>query len=553
MATSSINKSKNAERSASATRENAKKQEAELKKKQAAEINKLQKAHGEKIRELQKNHEAQLEAVRVRGQESLSEKDKKYQNDIEKIKNAHTQQTKSTAQNYDRQIRQMQDDREGEGNKIKQIHESQMESLSKNYKRDMDKKDETFTKAVDDMRSKQSEALSDQKERLESRYQKDSNILRDAQDKKINQLSNQLQNVREQKNAEIKSLKVQNFADREKLEADKLSLLTQERKTQEMHKDHMRDQYGKNLDEMREKYGRYNSDSRAGRALELENMKTMAEQKNNQQVNALERRIREMRAGQENENFVRQKTHNEEKKAYLNATKEALEKAELQRSQVYDAANERTKSEINSITNRNAEILDRQGKYYQSRIGEMEIKYDESIDNQVKTLEVENRQDKQKAEMRQAKLSYLMNKEKNDMENYYKEILNEKDRAHKDSMVEQRMNMLKERNEAVNKLENRIREIDAKNTEKMNQLIMRYEREVNLMKDEHKAEKKRMTDNFNIRFDELNKNHKFQLESEKLAAKSKEDQLKARFERNISQMELKHDEEKIRMATVLKK
>lgn len=552
MATSSIdNKNKSAE-SASRTREQAKKQEAELKKKQAAEINRLQKAHGEKVRELQKNHEKQLEDVRTRGQEALSEKEKRYQNEIEKVKNTQTQAAKNSAQNYERQIRQIQDQHEGEMNKTNQIHDSQIESLSNTYERDLEKKETTFSKAVDEMRASQTEALGDQRERLESRYTKDSNVLRNEQDKKINELTNRLQTVREQKDAEIKGLRVQSVADREEREADKLSLLTQERKTQEMHKNNMRDQYSKNLDEMREKYSRYTNESRSGRSFELQNMKTMAEEKNNKQVGDLERRIREMNSEHNNDRFIAQKTFNEEKKAYLGATKEALEKAELQRSQVYDSANERTKTEIKDITQRHSETLDRQGKYYQERIGTMEAKYDESVENQVKTLEVENRQDRRKADARQSKLNYVMNKEKNEMESYYKEVLNEKDRAHKDAMTEQRLNMLKERNETVGRLEGRIREVDAKNTEKTNQLIMKYEREIGLMKDEHKAEKKRMTDQFNRRLDEVDKNHKFLMESEKISAKSREDQMKSKYERNISQMEIKHDEEKIRMATVLK-
>ncbi len=551
MATSSVDKDRKSEH-ASRTREQAKKQEAELKKKHAAEVNKLQKVHGEKVRELQKSHEEQLESVRTRGQDQLSEKDKKYQSQIDKIKNTHTQATKNSAHNYDRQVRQLQDNHKGELNKTEQVHESQLNSLSKNYENDTKKKEENFTNAVDDMREDQSDALENQKERLESRYTKDSNILKDTQDSKINDLTNQLQNTREQKNAEIKGLKVQNMADREEMEADKLGLITQERKTQGLHQENMRDQYGKNLDELRDKYSRYNHESSTGRSVELENMKVIAEERNREQVGTLERRIRELNTNNDNERFKATTVHREEKKEYLNATKEALQKAELQRSQVYDAANARTSTEIKDITNRSAETLDRQGKYYKGRIGEMELKYDESINNQVKTLEIENKEDKQRSLIRQDKMTYLMSKEKNDMEGYYKELLNEKDRIHKDDMTTQRMAMLKERNEVVSKLEGRIRETDAKGTEKINQLVMRYEKEIGLMKDEHKMEKKRLTDNSARRMDEMEKTHRFQMESDKVSAKSREDQLKEKFERNISQIEIKHDEEKIRMATVLK-
>ena len=552
MATSSVDSKNRKAESASQAREQAKKQEATLKKKQADEVKKLQKAHAEKIRELQKNHQDQLESVRTRGQEALTEKDKKYQSEIEKVKSAHTQQTRNSAQNFDREVRQLQDDYKGQLQKNEKVHESQMESLSKNYETDVKNREETFTEAVEDMRDGQQQALAKQKERLESRYTKDSTQLRNTQDEKINELTNQLQNTREQKNSEIRGLKVQSLSDREELEADKLGLITQERKTHEMHKENMRDQYAKNLDEIREKYGKYNNESRTGRAVELDNMKLMAEERNREQVGGLERRIREINSRNDNDRFIAQKTHSEEKKEYLNATKEALQKAEMQRSQVYDAANAKTSQEIKGLNSKNAELMDRQGKYYQSRIGEMEMKYDESIENQVKALEVENKQDRMKSENRTQKLTYLLSKEKNDVENYYKEMLSEKDRIHKDTMTEQRMTMLKERNEAVGKLENRLRETDAKNTEKINQLIMRYEKEINLMKDEQKAEKKRMTDQFNRRIDEIEKNHRFQLDSEKLSAKSREDQMKAKYERNISQMEVKHDQEKIRIATIVK-
>lgn len=552
MATSSVDndrKSANITR----TREQASKQEAELKKKHAAEVNRIQKAYGEKVRELQKTHEEQLEAVRSRGQEALSEKDKKYQSQIDKIKNAHTQATKNSAQNFDREVRQLEDNHEGELNKINQIHDSQTESLSKNYETDIKNKEANFTTAVDEMREEQADALNNQKERLESHYTKNSNILRDNQDGRINELTNQLQSTREQKNAEIKGLKISNLSDRQKMENDKMSLLQQERKTQEMHKDNMRDQYSKNLSEIREKYGRYNNESRSGRAVELQNMQTMAAQKNNQQVGTLKRRIREQNVAHDDDKFQMRNEFRDEKKAYLDATKEALQNAEKQRSQIVDATNLKTASEIQDMTNRHADILDRQGKYYKSRIGEMELKYDESINNQVKSLEVENRQDRLKSDHREQKLSYMLGKDKNESETYYKDLLSEKDRAHKDDMATQRLSMLKERNEAVSSLEDRMREMDAKNSEKMNQLIMKYEKELSDVKDENKADKKRMTDQFNRRIDEMDKTRQFQLDAERVSSKNREDQLKEKFERNISQMEIKHDEEKIRMASILKK
>lgn len=552
MSTSSVDSNRKAQ-NASKTREQAKQQEAQLKKKHAEEVNRLQKMHGEKVREMQQAHEQQLESVRTRGQGALSDKDRKYQDEINKIKNTHTQATINSKQNHERNVRQIQSGNQAQLEKTEQVYDSQMNSLSKNYETDLSRKEKTFTAAVDEMRDGQQEALHNQKERLEGRYTKDQNILSNSRDKKINELTNQLQTIREQKNAEIKGLKVQNMSDRQKSQENTMDIVTQERKTHGLHSENMRDQYADNLDELREKYGTYNRESRSGRALELENMKTMAEQRNTQQVGTLERRIREIKSNHDNQRFVDHTSFRDEKKEYLTATKEALQKAEQQRSMVVDAANARTASEIKDINSRNAEILDRQGKYYQGRLGEMEIKYDESVENQVKGLAIENRLDKLKGDQRTDKLTYLLTKEKNDLEGYYKEMLSEKDRIHKDAMVEQRMNMLKERNQAVGKLEDRLREVDAKNTEKMNQLIMRYEREHSYVRDEHKAEKKRMVEHHNRRIEELEKGHKFQLESEKLSAKNREDQMKAKFERNISQIEVKHDEEKIRMATLIKK
>jgi hypothetical protein len=546
MSTSAVNRNKKAHDA----REQQKKQVAELKKKQNEEINKLQKSHGQKVRELQKTHETQLEGVRQRGQEALSDKDRKYQNEIDKVKSAHVQQTKNSAQNYDRQIRQIQDSHESEVNKQQEVHETQQQSLSKNYETYSKNKEENFNKAVKEMHESQEEALFKQRERIESKYSKDNNDLRKIQDKKINELTNQLQLTREQKNAEIKDLKVENLSDKQQSNADKLSLLTQERKTQEMHKGNMREQYDKNLENLRDKYGQYNQESRSGRAQELQNMKRIAEERNRNQVGSLERRIRELNSDHDNDRFLAQKQFYEEKKNYLNATKEALAKAEMLRTKVYDSANEKTSSEIKDIVNRNAETMDRQSKYYKDRINTMDLKYGESVENQVKSLEVENQQDRRKAESRQQKLNYLMSKDKTEMESYYKELLNEKDRVHKDTMVDQRMALLKERNEAVSKLEGRMREMDAKNTEKMNHLIQRYEREVGHMKEEHKAEKKRMADQHNRRIDELEKSHKFLMDSEKVQAKNSETQMKERYERALTQMEVKHDEERVRMASI---
>lgn len=552
MATSSVDRNKNAE-IASRNREQAKAQEAALKKKHAEAVSKLQKQHGDKVRELQKVYEDQLDAVRGRGQEALTEKDKKYQSQIDKIKNTQSQQAKNSAQNYESRVRQQQESHEGELKKTEQIHESQMNSLSKNYENDVEKKEELYTKSTEAMRAEQAEALGNQKERLDAQHSKDNNTVRDTQDERINNLTSELQETRETKNAEIRGLKVGNLSDRRELEDDKMSLINEERKTQGLIQDNMRENYNKNLEDLSDKYGQYNRESRSGRAVELINMKNMAEDRNNQQVESLERRIRESKMQNDNDKFLTQKSFNEEKKNYLLASKEALGKAELERSMVYDSANERTSKEIKDITNKNAESFDRQGKYYQGRLGEMGLKYNESIEKQVKGLEIDNKQDKLHAESRQQKITHIMGKEKNELENYYKEVLNEKDRIHKETMTEQRVNMLKERNEAVSKLENRIRETDAKGNEKITQLVNRYEREIGNMKDEHKAEKKRIVEQGNRRLDEAEKSFRFQAESDKVSAKSREEQLKSKFEKNISSMETRHDEEKIRIATSIKK
>jgi hypothetical protein len=552
MATSAVDRNNNAE-VVSRNREQAKAQEAALKKRHAEEVNKLSKQYGEKVRELQKSYEEQMDKFKTRGQESLTEKDKKYQSEIDKIKNTHSQQAKNTAQNYERQIKEQRDTYRDESKRTNKIHDTQMNELSKNYENDVEKREENYTKSAEEMRADMAKGLNAQHERLESKYSNDAKNMRETTDEKINELSTDLQDTRDQKNAEIKNLKVESLANNQEQEKDKIGLVTQERKTQGMIQENMRDQYYKNLDELRDKYSRSTIESGNSKAAELQNMKDDVTLKTKEQIGNIERREREVHAQNDNDKYLALKNFNQEKKNYMNASKEALDKSEMQKSMIYDSVNDRTAHEIKGITAKHTEILDNQATYYKDRLGEREAKYDEAVETQVKGLEIENRKDKLTLENRQQKLVHILGKEKNEVETYYKDVLSEKDRIHKEEMTEQRVKLTKEKTEAVSKLENRIRDIDAKNNEKITQLINRFETQIDSMKEEHKAEKKRLTDQANRRLDEVEKTGRFQLESEKETAKTREEQMKAKFENNISQMEERHDQEKIRIATSVKK
>lgn len=544
---SSVDNEKKA--SAHKTREDYQHREADMKRKHNAEVNRLHKAHADQIRELQNNHQNQLETVRLRGQESLSTQDKKYQSEIDKIRSAHKQQNINAAQENGSKIKELQLQYEGQLDKETAVNKSRQEALEENYMRNFKEKEEEYTKSVDYMRSKQEQGLIEERNRLENKYMKDGNELRKNQDSRVGDLTQELQNTKDQKNAEISNLKTRLISDREEAESEKLDLLQQERKKSSLHQNYMNEQYHENLDNLREKYQSYSMDSKSGRAEELQNLEANANKRNNDAIEALERRIRAQRVQTDMDNFERNNQFRTEKKAYLDEVKKQLDVAETQREQVYEVAKKQTREDILDITKRNNSILDRQNKYNQSKVQEMTEKYNESLDTQVHRVEIENKKDLKNEQMRSKKVNMLLTQEKNNLEAYYQEMIEENHRVHLETLNEQRANLMKERNEAIRQLENRIREMDEKNTDKMNLMAQKYEKEIFDLKEMHKADTKSLVNQYNKRIDEIEKNQKMITESDRTQASAREIQIKDKYEKQLESLRLAHEEEKIKMAT----
>jgi len=273
-----------------------------------------------------------------------------------------------------------------------------------------------------------------------------------------------------------------------------------------------------------------------------------ATKRTNEQVDGLERRIRNMKSEREIENFETNNANREEKKRYMQQNRESLEQSEEQRSKVYEAVNAKTHQEINDITKRNNEILDRQNKHYQGRIGELSDKYNESIENQVNSLEIENKEDKKAGDMQRKKLAHVLTKEKNELENYYQSMIDEGNRLHKEDLDELRANLTNQKKESIRLLEQRIRDLDAKYANKLNVQSEKYEAEILDLKEAHKIENKSTVEQYSKRINELEKNQKFATDTSKIQAESRESQLKESYERQMETLRSKQEEERIRMA-----
>jgi hypothetical protein len=201
------------------------------------------------------------------------------------------------------------------------------------------------------------------------------------------------------------------------------------------------------------------------------------------------------------------------------------------------------------MAKRNDSVLDRLNKYYQGRIQEMNEKYNESIDTQVYALQADQRKDKKIAEIREKKIVGLLQNEKNNLEAYYQEIIDENNKAHQKELADQRAIMIRERNEVIRNLENRIRLIEEKNTDRMNLLAQKYEKEIFDLKEAHKAETKSLVNQYTKRIEEIERNQKMLTETSKIQAENRERQLKEKYENQIDNLRMAHEQEKIKMAT----
>ncbi len=510
--------------------------EQKLKKKYNDQLTKAEQEHAHRINQLEEQHAKDLAAYRVNTRESLSDTEQKYQKQISGLQEANRRKSMQDAETAARELQKTEENSDVTVKKNNEIHESQTKTSQKNYENDIRHKDEVYGETADQMRESQRTSLNNERNKLNTANGKEMKNLRDYSEKRIGDLSRDLKTTRDYDQGQVTNLKTKLMQQKQNMDDDKLQTLTDERRRNQNYIDNYREDTSRNMKNLKDKYSEVNRQQDTSFQNQLQSLRDDSQSNYGSEIGGLKRQIRELKNNKDMDNYGNQIKTRDVNQDLMQAHKNELDNAEIEREQILNEADRATSKKVKDIYKDNDNIMETQRRYYQDKITQTQEKYDDSIENQVVTLKTKNETDAVKNEAHSKKLKGLYDGERSQTEDFYKNVIEEKDDLHKQMLKEQRDNLLQDRKVLDEGWKARVRTIEADHVQKGQIRDETYQKQMYDLAEKHHTEMKSLERKYQTRLDELEKSTKFELESQKLQHETREEQMREQQQRQVEQM-----------------
>ncbi len=520
--------------------------EARLKQKQQEQLNRLNQAHAEEIRNIEKQHAKDLESYRVNNRNALTKTEAKYQKDIQDMQEANRKKSMQDAEEQSARLKHNENEKKTTIEKNKQIHDSQMKTLNETYERNMSNRNNEYADTVKDMKESQRKSIQHERESLTEAHNKEMDSYKEYSDNKINNLGRDLQNTRDVKGNEITTLKTKLMNQQMKASSDKIAALNDERKMQQNYLN----KYKSGVEADREALQRTHEETMLKQNNEFQkgmsNMRANTQTTYGRTIAELEREVRDKEYQRDIDKFNNQIAMRNERTRMKEAHRNELESAEDKRKQIVGIANERSSNDIKKLQKDNMERMTDQRYFYEDRIGQMQDKYAEDVQTRVLNLQTQNDRDKRQDELRDRKVERLYADEKAQVEGYFKDVIDQKEKQHKEEVVAQRDKLLGDLKSNAEMYRGKIRSMDTDFNKKLLLQEETYMTRMNDMQQQHKNELQALQRRYQARIDEMDKTRKFEVETQKAQSAARENQIKEQHNRQMEQMRVSHMQNQIK-------
>ena len=523
-------------------REDYRNNETEMIKKHKAELRRISEQHYEEIENLKQEHAKQMEAIHKESGDTISARDHKYQKSMDDIREIHTKQLKKNAEENGRREEALRRAVKGDAEQSKNQNDTRFEKLSKDYRDNLLKAEATHQEATKEGREAQEKAISENRAKLEGAYQKQNDALRDERNEKVKQLDNQLNSYREYSEDRNRTQELRHMKDRERAGGNLMRSVGNERQARMDNEQILREGFQDGLNTQKERYEKAMKAERKALQMSQEDLKSTVNGRMDNQVYRLKEETLDLREQNNRDRLLSQHETKREIAAIRDSYGKNIENAMDQRDEAVRAANSQTAKDVARVRDDLTKQQTQSERFYRGRMAEQNRISRQAYDNLVDNFESDKMNGKQLADQRVEHIYNEAEDEKQRMIQMQQDTHAASQLQMRDQVREARELADNEKQIAVRAMQDRMRKQEMQHSDRMNQTISKYEKQIKVLEDQVLKERKNGEENLKRTVDELQRAHKTSVDQ--LESKNREQvrQLSSMQSEELRTLNRRHEE-----------
>lgn len=518
----------NARRSAEAS----KKREGELAKKQAAEVRRINEQHYAELEGMKKSHQSQMANLRSDTHEAISQRDHKNMQEIEGVRDVYRKQLQEQAEESSRREGQLRKATGNDNSQLKNSADNRIQRMAEDFQKNLNDKQEMFNETLAENRQKQRQAIDDNREGLTRHYEGELSAVKEERAEKVSGLQKGYEDYRSSAESRLKDQEIRHFQDQRRGSNAMLRAVNKERFAAQDTQEQMREGFKDGINKTQERFAQKDLRERELNHAFRDQMKAGVIDRINNQVSRLENEnddLKNVGARKEmnlKQNFAREKMN------LANAFQKNMDAYKNERDEAVRQANEGSHRDVAHVRGELEQLAVETNRGYRSRQDELNKINTLAFDNLKRDTEMRHKATQDTADVRVMNLYNQTAEEKNRLIELQKQNHIASQHSHQDDLRNLRNIMDNDKQIAVAAMSEHIQSQEIKHADRMNQVVSKYEKQVQGLKDDLMRVRKENDADMKRVVDEMQRQHKLAL-----------DQMDAKSRDQLRQVNKQHSEE----------
>jgi hypothetical protein len=523
-------------------REDYRKKEAELVKKQTKEVRRLNENHYAESERVKQEHQDQMTDLHKQAKEEISERDHRYQQDIEGMRDLHRKEIQRIADENQRKEDSLRQATSADQHSMKKFNDDRYEKLTKDYNQKSTEMGEHYEEASKQARDAQAEALNTSRDKLEKEHQKQLRSVTDNRNQKIGQLERDFSDYRKFTAKERQDGEIHHLQEAHRNSDNLMRAVGRERAAREDGEAVLRQGFDSALQDTRDRYDKARKNERDAIDSSEANMKSLAVDRIDGQVRRLQNEKRDLQ-----DNNVRAETKMEfAKRQEIKNVQESYQKNvdnyKEQRDEAIRQGNESNAKDLAKVRGDLEQQMVESGRYYRDQANTQNRIFRTAYDNMKGDYEARHEQTKNLTDARVKHILDDTNETKERLINLQNEEHMTSQRTKADELKNLRDSLGDEKQQAVNRLQDQMRKLEVDHADRMQNVVGKYEKQIQVMKDQMLRERKMNDENTKRLTDELARVHKMEVDQVEAKNREKVRILGQQHSEEVRQLNKRHEE-----------
>lgn len=513
-------------------RESASSNESEMVKKHAREIRRLNEEHYAELEDIKNAHSAQMENLRKASNADITARDNKYQTEMENLRGLYRKQMQGQADETQRREDMLRKTGKDGMEHEKEVTDTKIDRLRTDYENSLRAKENSFGETLNENREIQKAAIDDTRERLGRKFEEQANNLTADRNSQVGSLQKNLSDYRRNAETRMREQDLRQMQDKQRASNALLRTVKKERLASQDAQDYLREGFKDGLEATREKFEKAAAAEREVGNMSRESLKSTVGNRIENQVNRLEQENLDLKDSNVRQDTMSKQQQRREIANVTDAYQKNMDNYREQRDEAVRSSNERTHKDVTKVRGELEKQATEVNRYYRTQQDEQNRIHRSAYDNLKGDSEIRTEQIKSNADNRVKNLYETTAEEKARIVELQADNHTASQRAHQDEMKALRSTLEADKQIAVNNLQDHIQKQEVAHSERMNQVVSKYEKQIQVLKDQLVREKKIGEENLKRSTEEMARMHKVAL-----------DQVAAQNRDRVRQLETVHSEE----------